>query len=313
MSMESVLEVIRGISWRSGLRLEWMRVKSLGQGGYGFVHLAKVIEPFPRLLAVKCSPSPSLSLQKEYRVLRTFLGCQNIVQSYEQTFSVEYEVEYHNLFLEYALGGSLLNLINSYGGKIPESDVKCCTRMIHQGLCDVHGRGYVHCDIKPANILVYPSHQPGSPSTLKIADFGVAKEPGERDDVNRRSFQGTAQYMSPESVEHGKISAAVDIWSLGCVVAEMMTGAIPWESADDSYDLAMKIIHSRDAPIDIPQDISMAGKDFLMRCFTKDPHERWSAEKLIAHPFVSPQSPLLPPQKVFLPHQINKGFKRQSV
>ncbi|XVE85498.1 hypothetical protein DITRI_Ditri17bG0095600 [Diplodiscus trichospermus] len=312
--MESVPQVITGVPFKSGLPLEWIRIKSLGQGGYGFVDLAKVIKPLPRLLAVKSSPSPSPSLQREYRVLRAFLGCQNIVQCYEQTFSVEYEVEYHNLFLEYAAGGSLLNLINNYGGKIPESDVKCYTKIILQGLCDVHGRGYVHCDIKPANILVYPSCQPGFLCSLKIADFGTAKEPGERDVPPARRFRGTAHYMSPESVEHGEISAALDIWSLGCVVAEMMSGVIPWESAEDPEDLAKKIISSRDAPVDIPQDISMAGKDFLKRCFAKDPHERWSAEKLKTHPFLSPHHcPLLPPQKVFLPHQICNGFKRQGV
>ncbi|KAK8310112.1 hypothetical protein V6Z11_D02G164800 [Gossypium hirsutum] len=110
--------------------------------------------------------------------------------------------------------------------------------MIVEGLCCIHEKGYVDCDIKPEN----------------ITDFGLAKEPGERDEdaIVSPYSRGTLNYMSPASVMNGKISAAMDIWSLGCVIAEMC-GEPPLEG------MAMK------APDIIPKHISMAGKDFSMR------------------------------------------------
>ncbi|KAK6270079.1 hypothetical protein POUND7_007184 [Theobroma cacao] len=161
--------------------------------------------------------------------------------------------------------------------------------MLLEGLYDIHKRGYVHCDLKPGNILVYPSDQPYSLSTLKIADFGLAKEPGDSDEPTTRppglAFRGTARYMSPESVRDGKITAAMDIWSLGCVIVEMMTGNPPWESVRTYEDLATKIALTDYIP-NLPQDMSALGKNFLLRCFAKDPRDRWTAAGLKNHPYI---------------------------
>ncbi|KAL4334293.1 hypothetical protein GQ457_07G037530 [Hibiscus cannabinus] len=215
--MDSDLQVVKGMSFRTGQLTEWVKWKSLGVGGFGDVYLATVIKPVPRLVAVKYSSSPSPSLQKEYRVLRRFLGCHNIVQCYGEVITIEHGVTNHNLLLEYANRGNLLSLIKKYGGKVPESDVRHYTKGIVEGLCVIHEKGYVHCDIKPQNILVYCSNQSNS---LKIADFGLAKEPGERDvdAIVSPYHRGTFNYMSPEAAYEGKISAARDIWALGCVL-----------------------------------------------------------------------------------------------
>ncbi|XVF74361.1 hypothetical protein PTKIN_Ptkin13bG0104500 [Pterospermum kingtungense] len=308
-SIDSASEIITGASSSSAQTLQWIKLETLGEGAFAVVDLVQVIKPVTRILAVKSSPSLSPSLDKEYRILRQFLGCPNIVQCYGHISSLEYEVEYHNLFLDYAPDGDLLDLmIYKYGGKIPESDVISYTRMILEGLCRIHEKGYVHCDVKPENILVYPSHQPGSLPTLKIADFGAAKEPGETDHAPDQAtttpspFRATPDFMSPESVEKGEITASLDIWSLGCTVVKMMSGKQPWESAKSLEDLTMKIGFSKETP-NIPQDMSKAGKDFLMRCFARDPHQRWTAHRLITHPFLFPHQnrTLLTPQTFLLP------------
>ncbi|XVF85517.1 hypothetical protein PTKIN_Ptkin17bG0123700 [Pterospermum kingtungense] len=307
MTMESVPEVITGVSLKSGLTLEWIKRKNLGVGSHGVVDLIEIINPVPHQLAVKYSPYRSPSLEKEYRVLQRFLGCPNIVQCYDQIMTVDqYEVEYHNLFLDYAADGDLLDLMKKYGGKIPESHARRYTTMILQGLCEVHGRGYVHCDIKPDNILVYPSRAPGSLSSLKIADFGAAMEPEERDEPPARRFRGTIHYMSPESVEGGKISGAMDIWSLGCVVFEMMTGELPWQyCAHDVEDLLKKIATGS---LNTPQNLSMAGRDFLVRCLARDPRKRWSADMLMTHPFVFADSPFPARPTGWLQHALMRSF-----
>ncbi|KAE8710303.1 hypothetical protein F3Y22_tig00110325pilonHSYRG00147 [Hibiscus syriacus] len=184
------------------MNLQFVKVKNIGEGSYAVVDLVKTINAVPRLLALKSSPSPSSSLRKEYQILRQFLCCTSIVQCYGDKFlSIdELEVEYdNNVFPEYASGGSLLDLIGKYGGRIPESAVRRYTKMILEGL-------------------------------YNLADFGSPKEPGEQDPKpGRGCVRGTAPYMSPESVKHGEITAALDKWSLGCVVREIMNGLNRWE------------------------------------------------------------------------------------
>ncbi|MBA0820608.1 hypothetical protein Gohar_028327 [Gossypium harknessii] len=95
----------------------------------------------------------------------------------------------YNMFLEYVPRGSLLDLMNRYGGKIPERDVNCYTQMILEGLLDIHEKGYIHSNLKPGNILVFPLQHGTGLSTLKIADFGLAKQQEIKD--TRSGFRGT--------------------------------------------------------------------------------------------------------------------------
>ncbi|KAB2073569.1 hypothetical protein ES319_A07G092200v1 [Gossypium barbadense] len=102
------------------------------------------------------------------------------------------------MFLEYAPEGSLLDLMNKYGGKIPENDVKCYTQMIFEGLLDVHERVLIHFDLKPGNILAFTPQHGTRLSTLKIADFRLAKQQGVKDTTSR--FRGTKYYTSPKLI-----------------------------------------------------------------------------------------------------------------
>ncbi|KAG4137714.1 hypothetical protein ERO13_D07G088533v2 [Gossypium hirsutum] len=155
------------------------------------------------------------------------------------------------MFLEYAPEGSLLDLMNKYGGKIPERDVNCYTQMILEGLLDVHEKGFIHSDLKPSNILVFtPQHGTYLP-ILKIADFGLAKQQGAKD--TRSRFRGTKYYMSPESIV-GEVS-----------------GRLPWDTHDQD-DLRDKLLRG-ESP-NIPEDMSKLGKSFLRECFTIDPNKR---------------------------------------
>lgn len=135
------------------------------------VDYSKLLVP---IIAVKSAEfKHSLSLQKEGSILFTLNDCPGIVHCYGEDISVESNKKVYNLLLEFAPGGSLRNLMQSSSeGKLPESDVRRYTRMILKALRQVHERGYVHCDIKPENILVFPSKNGGK--SVKIADFGLA-------------------------------------------------------------------------------------------------------------------------------------------
>ncbi|KAH1084312.1 hypothetical protein J1N35_024073 [Gossypium stocksii] len=271
--------------------MEVVKIKVLGQGSYGVVYLVKPVHSiYNQIYALKSANEEySFFLRKEEEILLKFINCPNIIQCYGGFTSVEREQgKVYNMFLEYAPGGSLLDLMKKYGGKIPERDVNCYTQMILEGLLDIHEKGYIHSDLKPGNILVFPPQHDTRLSTLKIADFGLAKR--ERVQDTWIGFRGTRYYMSPESII-GEISGALDIWSLGCIVVQMITGRLPWDTCDGAK-LRDKLLRG-ESP-NIPEDMSKLGKSFLKECFIVDPNKRWNASKLLCHPYLLLPEHMLP-------------------
>ena len=253
--------------------------------------------PVPQFYAVKSADEAmSSSLRKEQQILQQFIGCPNIVRSFGAFTSVQRDQrKVFNLFLEYAPGGSLLDLMNEYGGRIPEKDVKRYARMIVEGLVDIHNKGYIHSDLKPGNILVFPPQDGMGLPTLKIADFGLVKQYGVKDKTNwEYGFRGTAIYMSPESLV-GEVTGALDVWSLGCVMVQMIAGKLPWMGGFGNLkDLRDKLL--RGETPNIPENMSSIGKNFLFKCFARDPNHRWTARNLISHPYLQPlKSFIFPP------------------
>ncbi|KAF5741810.1 mitogen-activated protein kinase kinase kinase 2-like [Tripterygium wilfordii] len=183
--------------------------------------------------------------------------------------------------MEYASGGSLASLIEKSNG-LPEREVRRYAKHLLLGLLHIHDSGYVHCDIKPDNVLLVPSRNSGT-YVAKIADFGLSKR--RKSDPNLR---GTPMYMSPEVIVDGFQEAPSDIWALGCVVLEMLTGNPPWGSDPNwtSEELLIKIAEYWVLP-NIPRGISNDARSFLKACFVRKPRFRFTAEMLLQHPFVS--------------------------
>ncbi|XP_058228404.1 mitogen-activated protein kinase kinase kinase 20-like [Rhododendron vialii] len=271
------------------MAMEWVRGEAVGRGSFGSVNLAKPRKQgtrFPQLMAVKsCGSSRSASLMNEKSVLEQLSDCPQIIRCFGGDSSFESGEKLFNLLLEYASGGSLAERVKNSGDRrLPESEVQRYTRSVLRGLCYIHKNGFVHCDVKLQNILLCSGNQN---DVAKIADFGLAKRAGERVGFEMR---GTPLYMAPETVSAGEIEPPADVWGLGCLVAEMVTGAPAWRcSPDDDVCKLMMRIGVGDQIPDIPGNMSAEGKDFLEKCFVRDPAMRWTAEMLSNHPFVVDQ------------------------
>ncbi|KAB1207489.1 Serine/threonine-protein kinase BCK1/SLK1/SSP31 [Morella rubra] len=275
-------------AWSGCDLLKWLKVQVLGRGSYGTVYLATPATPkycpIGSIAVKSAALEHCMSLKKEATILREFTGCSEIVRCLGVDLSVEDGLGVYNLLLEYASEGTLLDVMKKNGGRLQEPDVQRYTRMIVKGLRCIHEKGYVHCDLKPANVLVFCSED--GASSVKIADFGLSKIPGEENEFVRRNFtfRGTPIYMSPESVLLGEIQSPLDIWSLGCMVIEMLTGNLAW-TFKDMRTLMFQIALGNEPP-KIPETMSEVGKDFLGRCFVREPRKRWTAEMLLRHPFL---------------------------
>lgn len=255
-------------------KMAWVKGQLVGRGSFATVHLAATTNG--SILAVKSAPlSQSHSLQTEEQILSHLHSCPRVVSCYGHDIGKDAAGAVYNLFLEYVPGGSLDHLRRRSGGRVPEQQVRRLVRSALSGLCFMHANGYVHCDVKPHNLLLF------SPSEVKIADFGLAKRAG----VAPGQMRGTPLYMAPEAVAHGECEAPADVWGLGCTVVELVTGVPAWKCGDVA-GVIYRIGSGGDLP-EIPLGMSEQGRDFLSKCFVREPSERWTSEMLLRHPFVA--------------------------
>ncbi|BFG25445.1 hypothetical protein CerSpe_117190 [Prunus speciosa] len=267
---------------------EWVRGRILGKGGFGSVYLGWVKKPnlradvLPSIFAVKSTLyCDALELVRENSLLETFSNCPFIIHRYgdDVTAGVDGNKVF-NMFMEYADGGTMRDLINKSGG-LPEFQVRKYTEAILKGVEHIHEMGYVHCDLKPENILLVSKTEAGcSEFVPKIGDLGLAKR------IIEKRSGGTTLYWSPETVLQNIQLQPSDIWALGCVVLMMLTGRKPWDlkAGARPWDLMLQIASKSPT---IPVWLSEEAKDFLGKCFVWNPSERFTAAKLLNHPFVT--------------------------
>ncbi|KAK7987464.1 hypothetical protein PG989_007779 [Apiospora arundinis] len=289
---EELASFLAGESWDDN---KWMKGALIGQGSFGSVYLA-LHAVTGELLAVKQveAPSPGANsqndarkksmieaLKREISLLRD-LRHPNIVQYLGCSSSTEHL----NIFLEYVPGGSVQTMLNSYGA-LPEPLVRSFVRQILDGLSYLHNQEIIHRDIKGANILV------DNKGTIKISDFGISKKleatnilNGAAANKHRPSLQGSVFWMAPEVVKQTSYTRKADIWSLGCLVVEMMTGTHPFPDCSQLQAI-FKIGGGRASPT-IPDTASPEAVEFLNQTFELDHNLRPSADDLMLSSFLTP-------------------------
>ncbi|XP_020219286.1 mitogen-activated protein kinase kinase kinase 5 [Cajanus cajan] len=263
---------------------QWQKGKLIGRGSYGSVYHATNLETGAScaMKEVDLFPDDPKSadcikqLEQEIRILRQ-LHHPNIVQYYGS----EIVGDRLYIYMEYVHPGSLHKFMHEHCGTMTESVVRNFTRHILSGLAYLHSTMTIHRDIKGANLLVDAS------GTVKLADFGVSKILTEKS--FELSLKGSPYWMAPELMKAAikkesspDIAMAIDIWSLGCTIIEMLTGKPPWSEFEGPQAM-FKVLHK--SP-NIPENLSSEGRDFLQQCFRRNPAERPSAAVLLTHAFV---------------------------
>ncbi|KAK9805307.1 hypothetical protein WJX73_000155 [Symbiochloris irregularis] len=250
--------------------------EELGRGAFGQVFKG-LDQRTGNTVAIKqmalsgISPEGLHSVMGEIELLKN-LNHRNIVK-YIGSFKTRSHLY---IILEYMENGALSSHIKpSKFGNFPESLVAVYIQQVLQGLAYLHEQGVVHRDIKGANILTTKE------GIVKLADFGVAAKLDEERD--KQSVVGTPYWMAPEVVEMTGLSAASDIWSVGALAIELLTGSPPYGDLHPMSAL-YKIVQDDGPPM--PPDISSDMRNFLVACFQKDPSRRPGARDLLAHRWV---------------------------
>ncbi|KAH8598073.1 BcSTE11, mitogen-activated protein kinase [Bisporella sp. PMI_857] len=289
---EELRSFLAGDSWDDS---KWMKGALIGQGSFGSVFLA-LHAVTGELLAVKQveTPSPGANNQNDARkksMIEALKREISLLRDLQHPNIVQYlgcssSTDTLNIFLEYVPGGSVQTMLNSYGA-LREPLIRSFVRQIVTGLAYLHGREIIHRDIKGANILV------DNKGGIKISDFGISKKmeasnllSGPGNNKNRPSLQGSVFWMAPEVVKQTSYTRKADIWSLGCLVVEMMTGTHPFPDCSQLQAI-FKIGGAKTSPT-IPDEASDEAKTFLSQTFEVEQAKRPSADELLLSPFLNP-------------------------
>ncbi len=248
-------------------------LERIGGGGMAVVYRARDIALGGRIVAVKI-------LREQYagddKFLARFtreasaaagLNHPNIVSVYD----VGEDGEIHYIVMECVEGETLRQYMDRQPGPLPPTQAAEIAAQVCAALAAAHAMGIVHRDIKPQNVLI--SNQ----GVVKVTDFGIAKGLSEISMTETGVALGTVQYFSPEQARGQRVSPQSDLYSVGIILFEMLTGRLPFES-DSMMGLALKHIQE---PPPHPRQFNPAvppGLDaIVMKALEKQPEDRFSS------------------------------------
>ena len=265
-----------GISADTVVDGRYRLVSRLGSGGMADVWCAEDLQ-LGRKVALKLLHArfaeDAQFVERFRREASSAAGLQhpNVVSVYDRG---EWEGTYY-IAMEYLEGRSLKEVVQQEAPLGPDRAIDLTTQILRAARF-AHKRGIIHRDLKPHNVIV------DSEGRAKVTDFGIAKA-GASDMTQTGSIMGTAQYLSPEQAQGHAVSAQSDLYSIGIVLYELLTGQIPFEG-DSPVTIALKQVSETPEPPSRLNPAVMPELEFVvLRALAKDPAERYAdADEFIA-------------------------------
>ncbi|MGI6357578.1 MAG: Stk1 family PASTA domain-containing Ser/Thr kinase [Bacillota bacterium] len=251
-------------------------LERVGGGGMAFVYRARDLL-LNRTVAVKVL-SPHYVTDEEFvrkfkREAQAAAGLQNpnIVGVYD----VGQEGETYYIVMEFLEGKTLKQLINEHG-PLPSSTALLIARQIAEALRSAHKHGVIHRDIKPHNIMFTADGH------VKVTDFGIARAVTSSTLTNTGAMIGSVHYISPEQARGGFVGEKSDLYSLGVVLYELVTGQVPF-SGDSMFSIALKHLQEPiPSPRELNPDIPVDVERIILKAMSKDQSSRYqSADELL--------------------------------
>lgn len=248
-------------------------LSELGRGGMGIVYKAQQSN-LNRIVAVKVLP-PELSYDQNY-IARFKQEAQNAARLEHQSIIPIYEIgevnNLHYIAMRYIEGYTLKDLMKREGAMSLQR-IADLLSPVAAALDYAHQRQVIHRDIKPTNIMI------ANDGTMYLADFGLARGIGDASGLTMTGMvMGTPEYMSPEQAQGlATIGTPTDIYALGIVIYQMLTGKLPFESETPMGMVAARITQQPLPPSHFRRDISPAMETVILGALANDPQKRYTS------------------------------------
>ena len=258
----------QAISRESILAGKYKIIEPIGRGGMGVVYKAEDIK-LERIVALKFLPA-ELTDNPEARERFVREAKAAAALSHPHICTVHEINEEGNepfIVMEYVEGQSLKEKIRK--GALAQAEALDIAIQVAEGLEEAHGKGIIHRDIKPGNIMVTDK------GTAKVMDFGLAKVFGASLITKEAKTMGTVAYMSPEQAQGQSVDHRTDIWSLGVVLYEMLSGQLPF-GGDREASILYSVVHEERKPLkEVKRDIPPEVQKVIDRALKKDAESRY--------------------------------------
>jgi serine/threonine protein kinase/tetratricopeptide (TPR) repeat protein len=282
-------------------------IEELGKGGMGRVYrvLDKKLKEEIVLKLIK----PEIASDKktverfsnELKIARK-IGHKNVARM----FDLNEEKGTHYITMEYVRGEDLKRLIRKIG-QLSAGQAMPIAIQVCEGLSEAHRLGVVHRDLKPQNVMVDEG------GNARIMDFGIARSLETKGITGAGVIVGTPEYMSPEQVEGKEAGQSSDIYSLGVMLYEMVTGKVPFKG-DTPFAIGVK--HKSEMPKDpkelnaqIPEDLSSV----IMRCLEKDKDKRYQSAREVRSELENIQKGIPTTERVVPKRKPKPGIPRERL
>ena len=264
---------LRGLAAGTVVAGKYRIVGEIGRGGMGVVYEADDLK-LRRTVALKFLPGELTDdTEARERFVHEARAASVLDNPHICTIYEIGESGTGQMFIAMALchGESLRAKVKR--GPLAPAEALALAAQVADGLAAAHENGIVHRDVKPGNVLV------SKDGTARVADFGLAKIAGEARLTRPGTSVGTVAYMSPEQIRGKDVDARTDVWSLGVVLYEMLTGSLPFHG-ENEHSFAYAIVHSDPKPLgDLPPGTPEGCGAIIEKALTKDPSGRFASAR----------------------------------
>src|SRR6266404_4219992 len=267
----------------------------LGQGGMGAVYKARDTE-LDRIVALKLI-RPELAKNPE--VLRRFkqeliLARQVTHKNVIRIFDLGQADGFKFITMDFVEGQDLRAVLLERGKLAPEQAARIMLQ-ICRALEAAHGEGVIHRDLKPQNIMLDASGR------VYVMDFGIARSAYLPGMTQTGALIGTPEYMSPEQARGEKLTERSDLFSLGIIFYELLTGQSPYPADAPLGTLWKRLQEKPKPPVDVDSTIPKPLNDIVMKALEVEPEDRWARAREMAHQLEIWLGPSADSSTIFLP------------
>jgi len=262
-------------------------VRFIGQGGMGEVYEANDLELRQRVALKIVRPEIALDQQAIERFKREIRTAREVTHP---NVCRIFDLGHHHrapsgdevafLTMEFLPGETLAERLRRTG-RMSTAEALPLATQIAAGLAAAHAAGIVHRDLKADNIILVPSREGQQTTRAVVTDFGLARGGAAADRLTELStpgrIAGTPAYMAPEQVEGGTVTAASDIYSLGIVLYEIVTGALPFVGDTPISTAVKRLKEAPPPPRSLVPDLDSKWDAAILRCLERHPADRFAS------------------------------------
>ncbi len=259
-------------------------VRELGRGGMGVVYEAEQVTLQKRVALKVIQVDPSLRAGAGGRLLKRFLREARVASSLEHRNVVDISDfgdidERSTYYVMELLEGRDLSTVLRADGPLPWPRAQWVLRQVLEALHEAHAKGIIHRDIKPANIMVLDQRDEVGQEWVKVLDFGIAKVQDADEEsqalTGTSEILGTAKYMAPELVTGNAPDARIDLYAVGIVAYQLLTGTAPFDSPSTFQLLMMQMNDPPPSMRERVPTVPPAVEAFVRRALEKSPDARY--------------------------------------